>query len=85
MTVRELIDELESYDENMEVMFSYDSRDYWGTTICRTPTEIGEANVEWSDYHSTYKYVDESDDYNDDEDEEESDDSNDSNTVVLLS
>ena len=84
MTVRELIDELESYDENMAVMFSYDSRDYLHSIICTSPSEVSEAKVEWSDYHNAYKYKGDTDDFYDNE-EEESDNSDYSNTVVLLS
>ncbi len=66
MTVRELINELEFYPDDMEVEFAYSYGDYWGTTVCKEIKDIDKGFVEYSDYHSMDKLVEE-----DDEDEEE--------------
>lgn len=66
MTVRELINELNCYPDNMEVEFAYNSNDYWKTTVCKEIKDVDKGFVEYSDYHRMDKLVD-----IDDEDEEE--------------
>ena len=67
MTVRELINELEFYPDDMEVEFAYNYGDYWNTTVCKKIKDIDKGFVEYSGYHRMDKLVEE-----DDEDEEES-------------
>ena len=67
MTVRELINELEFYPDDMEVEFAYNYGDYWGTIVCKEIKDVDKSFVEYSDYHRMDKLVEE-----DDEDEEES-------------
>ena len=66
MTVRELINELEFYPDDMEVEFAYNYGDYWNTIVCREIKDIDKGFVEYSSYHRMDKLVEE-----DDEDEEE--------------
>ncbi len=61
MTVKELIERLECEDPDTEVHFSFPSGDYWGTTISRTVDFVETGKVKYSDYHNTYKVVDEDD------------------------
>ena len=68
MTVRELINELEFYPDDMEVEFAYNYGDYWGTTVCKEIKDIDKGFVEYSSYHRMDKLID-----IDDEDEEEHD------------
>lgn len=65
MTVRELINELKFYDDDMEVEFAYNSGDYWKTTVCKQIKTVDKGFVEYSDYHRMNKLID--------EDEEETD------------
>ena len=69
MTVRELIDELEFFPDDMEVEFAYNYGDYWGTTVCKKIKDVDKGWVEYSGYHRMDKLID-----IDDEDEEETDD-----------
>lgn len=69
MTVRELINELEFYPDDMEVEFAYNYGDYWGNTVCKEIKDIDKGFVEYSDYHRMDKLVEEYDE--DDEEEHE--------------
>ena len=62
MTVKELIDLLQDFDENMEVKFAYNFGDYWGTEVASNVTEIDEGQVRYSDYHRMDKVVDDEND-----------------------
>jgi hypothetical protein len=55
MTVLELIEYLEQFDSNQEVMIAQPSGDYWGTVCASKITEAEEQYVEYSDYHKKYK------------------------------
>lgn len=77
MTVRELINELEFYDDNMEVEFAYNYGDYWNTTVCKTIKDIDTGYVEYSSYHRMDKLVDE------DDDEEETDTADKKEVLIL--
>lgn len=59
MTVQELIDELSSYDPDMEIKFVYDSGDYWKTELAGGIDTIEEGNVAYSSYHQTHAVVNE--------------------------
>ena len=60
MTVAELKNELENYDDNMEVMYSYDYGDVNRTHVACEIRFIYESPVEYSEYHRLYKIADES-------------------------
>ena len=75
MTVKELIEELQGFDGDMEVKFSYNSGDYWRTTLAEDICQIDTHYVKYSSYHRTNKLISEHDDTEDD----------DVQTVVLLS
>jgi hypothetical protein len=64
MTVKELMNTLEDFDENMEVKFAYNFGDYWGTEVASNITEIDEGQVRYSDYHRMDKVTD----YDDEDD-----------------
>jgi hypothetical protein len=61
MTVQELIYELQGFDPEMKVMFSYSSGDYWGTVLASEPKEISEGEVYYSDYHQKNKVSEDGD------------------------
>ena len=58
MTVAELKDYLEGFDDDTEVYFAYPSSDYWHTTCANKVEEADMGTVTYSDYHQTYKVVD---------------------------
>ncbi|MBD5400438.1 hypothetical protein HDR61_01655 [bacterium] len=68
MTVSELIEELQSFDDDMEVQFAYNYGDYWRTTVCKDVTDIDTGYVEYSEYHRMNKLIDEDEDDDTDED-----------------
>lgn len=57
MRVQDLIDELETFDPNAEVVFSYGYGDYWSTTVAATPERVSEGHVVYSAYHQQDKVV----------------------------
>lgn len=61
ITVAELIAELEQYNPNTKVVFSYNYGDHWNTEIAGTigPYETEEVKVKWSGYHRKFKVIDE--------------------------
>ena len=61
MIVKELINILVNADPDDEVQFAYNSRDYWRTEIASPVEEVGRENVQWSEYHETYKTMGEDD------------------------
>ena len=58
MTVSELKDYLEGFDDDTEVYFAYPSGDYWHTTCANKVKEADMGVVTYSGYHQTYKVVD---------------------------
>jgi len=73
LTVRELIEELENYDDDMIVVTGSDYGDRSGTIQANTATQVNEAFVDDTTYSSTgYKVV------------EEGDESEDAQRVVIL-
>lgn len=59
MKVRELIAELECYPEDAEVHMAYGAGDYWRTTLAPKVGHSFWGFVEKSEYHQTFKLVDE--------------------------
>ena len=57
MTVRELIERLQQENPDDEVHYSYSSGDYWGTVISREVDSVRLGQVKYSEYHRTYKVV----------------------------
>ena len=57
MTVGELIESLQGFDENTPVVLSYQYGDYWRSICANTVgrDDIDEGEVEWSGYHETWK------------------------------
>lgn len=68
MTVAELIEELQFFDNDMKVQFAYNYGDYWKTTVCKDIKDVDIGYVEYSEYHRMNKLVDEEDDDDTDED-----------------
>ena len=66
MLVRDLIELLEGYDQDLEVHFSYNSGDHWRTQVAPKVDNVDMGIVTYSDYHRMDKVVEV--DY-DDEDE----------------
>lgn len=75
MTVRDLIEELENYPDDMEVEFAYNYGDYGNTIVCEKARQVYEGEVQYSSYHQMDKLAD------DDEDEEENKDKR--NVVII--
>ena len=61
MKVAELIEMLEKFDGDMEVMFARNSGDYWRTTVADSIGEVTNGMVVESAYHQQDKIVDERD------------------------
>ena len=77
MRVQDLIDELENFDPNAEVVFSYQYGDYWNTTVAAPAEYIDEGHVVYSEYHKQDKIVE--------LDEDEMDSSGRIRNVVVIS
>ena len=71
MKVQELIDILERYDGDDDVVFSYNYGDYWRNTVAQTPREVQYESAVYSDYHQMLKIVDEDSEYKDEQDSKE--------------
>jgi hypothetical protein len=63
MTVQELIDELREQDSELEVMFAYNSGDYWRNEVAESPDRVSQESVEYSDYHLKYKTLTEEEEF----------------------
>lgn len=61
MNVRELREMLEMFDDEMEVVFARDSKDYWRTTVADSLEDVVDGVVEHSAYHNQYKLVEDED------------------------
>ena len=66
MLVSQLIEQLQSMDQNAEVHFSYNYGDHWRTQVAPTVDRVAEGVVEHSAYHSMDKMVDDEDCYDED-------------------
>lgn len=81
MKVAELIEILESMDQDADVHFQYNYGDHWRTQVAPTVDNVDEACVEYSGYHQMDKIADEEDCF----DEETGDYKEDVRRVVVLS
>lgn len=77
LTVRELINELEQYGDDMKVQFAYNYGDHWRTTVAAEVNSVDTGHVKHSEYHRMDKVVDLND--------EDGDDVGDLKEVVILS
>jgi hypothetical protein len=57
MNVAQLKEMLESFPDDMEVKFGYDSKDYWHTPVAADINGGDERFVKYSDYHRMDKVV----------------------------
>ena len=57
MTVEDLIAELRCMDPHLEVRFAYCYGDYWNTEVADEVERVEEQTVGWSEYHRTYKVL----------------------------
>jgi hypothetical protein len=53
MNKKELIAMIKDFPDNMDVVFSYPSRDYWHSVIAKEPQNIETGLIEYSAYHSS--------------------------------
>jgi len=53
MTKQELIEMLASFPDDMEVVFSYPSGDYWHSVITKELQTVESGLIEYSAYHSS--------------------------------
>ena len=67
MKVSELIEQLQHFDEDAEVHFTYGAGDYWRTQLAPPVTNVFSGTVVSTDYHGTDKLLD--GDEHDDDDE----------------
>jgi len=65
MTIKELIEELENFEPDMEVKFGYDYGDHWHSQVCKKISDVDVRSVEYSEYHRMDKIVDKDDDDDD--------------------
>ena len=67
MKVRELIEELQQFADDVEVHFSYNYGDHWRTTVAPKANYVELLPVVYSQYHSMPKVIGDEDDvrYND--------------------
>ena len=72
MTVGELIELLQQQDSESLVLLSYDYGDHCHTTVAENIASATEMDIVHSDYHKTYRVIEETedDDYRDEEDKQ---------------
>lgn len=63
MKVKQLIEELETFDPEGEVYFTYNYGDYWQTCVAKSPDYLEDGQVEWSEYHRMFNVVEDEQDY----------------------
>jgi len=69
MRVKDLMQELENFDPESEVVFSYCYGDYWSTVVAAPVDNIEQGFVTYSAYHQQDKIVEMDDDEMDSDDE----------------
>ena len=57
MQVKELIEILGRYDQDVEVHFSYNYGDHWRTEVAPAICQVSDGVVEYSEYHRMDKLV----------------------------
>lgn len=57
MLVKELIEILGRYDQDVEVHFSYNYGDHWRTEVAPAICQVSDGVVEFSEYHRMDKLV----------------------------
>jgi len=63
MKIKDLIKELQAYNPEQEVFFTFPSKDFWRTQLAQTPHAFcSEQLVQWDEYHRSYALVDKEDD-----------------------
>ena len=67
MTVKELIEELQCFDEDQEVCICSPSGDYWGTMLALNVRNVDTADILWSEYHRTNKIANPDREYDEDD------------------
>lgn len=67
MTVRDLKNLLDDYDDDMPVVMSAPSGDYWGSVLALPidSQETQEGGIRYSEYHRRWKLAGENDDADD--------------------
>lgn len=84
MNVKELIEQLRTYPDDMEVKFAYNYGDYWKTDVAGDVDSVEVGSVEYSEYHRMDKVVDEYDAERELDDEERADARANQREVVIL-
>ena len=59
ITVAELRAELRDYPDDTIVVFAYTYPDHWHTEVVEEVASVDEGVIEWSEYHSKFKTLDE--------------------------
>jgi hypothetical protein len=59
LTVREIKDLLNQFDDDLPVVFSYSYGDHWHTVALGEINQAQEEAAEWSGYHEMFKLGDE--------------------------
>lgn len=55
----DLINLLSEFNDEDDICFAFPSGDYWGNVLAKDVSDITEEQVVWSDYHNSYKLIDE--------------------------
>lgn len=66
MTVGQLKEYLEDFDDNLPIYYQYPSGDYWHSVLASSIQGVEMAKVEWSEYHRAPALVDKDDDEQED-------------------
>ena len=61
MKKQDLIAQLSCFDDEDDIYLAFPSGDYWGRVLAKEVSEVSTEQVAWSDYHNSYKLVDEED------------------------
>lgn len=62
ITVKELREELENFDDEARVLFAYDYGDHTHSIVCEGVESVDAEQVRWSDYHNQPRIADDEDD-----------------------
>lgn len=54
LTVGELRSLLDAYNDDVPVVFEYDSNDYWGQKLFSAIEQVRMDDASWNDYHGEY-------------------------------